>query len=120
MDLNQEYFDDKFNVMIQKIESLVEINSKLIQQNLKLSEKVFGIVNTESPQSMSPPPREVKKNLFYEVKDTYILVSGSGTFDAKDKLKEINCEWFGRVKSWKCNKSLEELKAIFPDIEEKG
>jgi len=111
--LTIEYFNKKFTHMDTRLQSLIEINDRLIKQNLYLSGKLYGTNDDKSPKS---PKNE--KQLFYEIKEigNLILISGSGTFDAKDKLKEIHCEWDKNIKSWKSHKSEEEIKQLFPDI----
>ena len=37
-----EYFNERFKNLENKFEALIEINAKLTQQNIFLSEKVFG------------------------------------------------------------------------------
>lgn len=112
--MSTEYLESKFNELARKIDSLVEVNNELIQQNIKLSNKLFGDVVTPEVE-VSPSP----SSLFYELKDSCVFISGPGTFDSKSKIKELGGEWQGPLKSWKCRISLEEVKQNFPQIKEK-
>jgi len=112
--MDREYIDQKLNEVNKRLDALVEINETLIKQNLTLSEKAFGKI-----EQQNSPQKEFKKKLYYTVEDDCVFISGSGTFDSKDKLKEIRCEWNGASKSWKSSKTLAEIKVIFPEITEK-
>jgi hypothetical protein len=110
--MDKSYLDLKFQEISRKIDSIVEVNNELIQQNIKLSDKVFK--NIVSPEIESSP-----SNLFYEIQDSFVMISGPGTYESKDKIKELKGEWYGALKCWKCKITQEEVKQKFPHIKEK-
>jgi hypothetical protein len=119
MEITREYFDNTMGAFSKRLDELVEVNKELVQQNLKLSNKVFEKYVSEDIETGTGDASPVYKNLFYSHGNGCILVTGSGTFDAKSKLKELSCDWVGEIKSWKYTGSLDDLKRAFPEITEK-
>ena len=114
---------DKINNILEKIENLektlISINKDLIAQNIKLSEVVFPSYinknfNTESEDI------EKEKELFYEEIDSNIYnISGTGTYDNKDKIKTNGGTWDKSNKCWTLYLDIEKIREIFPKIKNK-
>jgi hypothetical protein len=132
--LTKEYFDQEITRFGDKFDALVELNDRLMKVNISLNEQI-KFSKTWTPMEPStqrfpteaPPPKtedpDAKKKLYYALlgmtKDT-IIISGGGTFDVKDKLKENGFHWVTEIKSWKSkSKTLDEVKELFPHIVEK-
>jgi hypothetical protein len=117
MEITREYFDNTMASFSKRLDELVEVNKELVQQNLKLSDKVF---NKYISAEVDVESSHKQKNLFYSESNGHIFISGGGTFDVKNKLKELSCDWVGEIKSWKYTGQLATLKAAFPDITQKN
>ena len=108
--------------MCNKMDSVVEINTRLTQQNIDLLEQIPK--NEPLTNFTKPVTEEVfKKKLYYAIvgmTNEIIIISGGLTFDFKTTLKENGFEWVPEIKSWRTKSlNLEQVQKIFPDIEKK-
>ena len=130
---------DKIENMLQTIQNVyLSLNQELINQNIKLSNQLYGS-NCENFNFTPPPPppatpidsesnspnsnsnnKEEKreKNLFYKEESEFVYISGPGTFDNKATIKSIGGEWKPGKKSWCIPiKNFNENIDKFPNIE---
>lgn len=120
--MSEEIFDKITNLeklIIEIKNTLLYSNQELINQNVKLSNMVYGsnISNFHfTPEPPPPSPQEnntngdtpennenVKvKNLFYKENNekTELYIYGSGTFDNKEKIRNSGGEWNPSKKMW--------------------
>jgi len=92
---------------------LVSVNTDLIAQNIKFSNKVLG--NVPVPDEIKSSSPQVEKELFYSESNGRINIHGPGTFDNKDLIKG-NGNWDSFSKSWNMNISLDKILELFPKI----
>ena len=121
--MDAQTLEEHFIKLYARIETLVEVNQRLIDRNIYLSDKLEGNpvseTNTQKAIPQQNNSQQNKKKLYYvQVLDS-VIVSGSGTFDSKDVLKENGFEWVGEIKAWRGKQSVDEVVALFPDIEKK-
>lgn len=131
---NQEIIqENNFKHLNEKIENIekaliniqnvyLSLNQELINQNIKLSNQLYGS-NCENFNFTPPPPppatpidsetnsptsnsnsnnngEKKEKNLFYKEELEFAYISGPGTFDNKATIKSIGGEWKPGKKSW--------------------
>jgi hypothetical protein len=114
---------DKINTILEKIDNLettlISINKDLIAQNIKLSEVVYpNYINKNLTNENEDIEKE--KELFYEEIDTNLYnISGSGTYDNKDKIKTNGGTWDKSNKCWTLYLDIQKIQEIFPKIKKK-
>ena len=113
-EVTKEYVDEKIDNIASKIDSLIELNERLIKQNMSLS----GTVVQAPEEVKSLETSKKKKGLYYFNCCGTTIINGSGTFDVKETLKANGFKWENDVKSWKGYKTVAEVKVLFPGIEE--
>lgn len=123
---NIEILTTKINKMedtLQTIQNVyLSLNQELINQNIKLSNQLYGS-NCENFNFTPPPPppppatpidsesnspnsnnnnneEKKAKSLFYKEESEFVYISGPGTFDNKATIKSIGGEWKPGKKSW--------------------
>lgn len=116
---------NKMEDMLQTIQNVyLSLNQELINQNIKLSNQLYGS-NCENFNFTPPPPppatpidsetnspnsnsnsnsnnneEKKAKSLFYKEESEFVYISGPGTFDNKATIKSIGGEWKPGKKSW--------------------
>ena len=134
MELDKEYFDKKFQDMNEKFQdmnekfqeidnrlnSFIDLTSTLIKQNIRLSNNSGVDMGTacSSPSTIKGASGSTKK-LFYEVIGEEVHITGNGTFDVKDTLREIS-RWNKDSKAWVSKLPLEEIKKKYDNISVKS
>ena len=116
--ITKEYFDEQIYKVYSKLDSLVEINQRLIDANILLNDQLG---NRTTVASITPvatrTPTQDKKKLYYRISNGHTIISGS-TFDVKAKLKDNGFTWVSENKSWRNLSEVNDLSTLFPGIEE--
>lgn len=103
--------NSKLDEIKEKLTGLIEINQTLVQQNLKLSEELYGKVKI-------PEPLDSKQDLYYcKFGPDHVLIHGPGTYDNRDKIKQFdNAEWNKELKAWKIKGNEDDITKTFNNI----
>lgn len=130
--------DDLFDKLNVFENSVISINSELIKQNIILNNEnkelklkinsstqindeeqpPLWLSNAEKLSSNNILNKILTKELFYKNINNKIIISGSGTYDAKEILKSLGASWNDFSKVWEGNIDLNLLKENFPNIKE--
>lgn len=112
-ELSNQNLNDKIDklekIIIEIKNTLLSSNQELINQNIKLSNMIYGSNLTNFNFTPEPPPaspiennNDKFKSLFYK-KDNdkqEVYIYGSGTYDNRDKIRKEGGEWSGENKMW--------------------
>jgi hypothetical protein len=109
VDINNIYTELK--EIKEKMAGLIEINQTLVQQNLKLSEELYGKIKV-------PEPLDSKHDLYYcNFGPDHVLIHGPGTYDNRDRIKQFNnAEWNKELKAWKIKATEDDITKTFNSI----
>lgn len=117
--INKNYKDlsEKYDLLLTKIETLVDMNKDLINANLKMSNTSNTTANNQSANKVNAKKKfETGSGLFYELFGNGVYIHGY-TFSNKDKIKELGGRWDGTNSRWVIETCDEEtIIDTFPDI----
>lgn len=115
----EEKFDSFLKRVDSKLDSVLDVNSRLMKENIELRKKIRTVPGEQKktePQVVAPSFNNDKKKVIMEIiPDTSkFRFRGNGTFDAKEQIKTFGSASFDKTtKSWvlEPNKTIEFIRS---------
>lgn len=92
-----EYIDKKFESLEEKLQGLIEINNRLVYENIRKTPKEENFPET---QDTTKGRVESSEQLVVDIHGNGIKVTGKSTFKYRGLLKDAGGSWNGTLKGW--------------------